>query len=65
MLGGTPTSSVNRVLKVPSEEHPTAKQMSVTDRSVPRNNAMARSIRRVMRYAYGDSPCARRNCRLR
>ncbi len=26
MLGGTPTSSVKRVLKVPSDEQPTAKQ---------------------------------------
>jgi hypothetical protein len=30
MLGGTPTSSVKRLLKVPSDEQPTAKQTSVT-----------------------------------
>ncbi len=51
--------------EVPSEERLRAKQMSVTDRSVPRDNAVARSIRRVMSYAYGNSPYARRNCRLR
>ncbi len=30
MLGGTPANSVRRVLKVPSDEQPTAKQTSVT-----------------------------------
>jgi hypothetical protein len=30
MLGGIPTSSVKRLLKVPSDEQPTAKQTSVT-----------------------------------
>lgn len=47
--GGTPTSSEKRVLNVPSEEHPTVKQTSVTERSLYRSNAMARSIRRVIR----------------
>lgn len=56
VLGGTPTSSVNRVLNVPSEEDPTAKQTSVTVMSPRRSNAIARSTRRVNRYAYGDSP---------
>src|SRR5262245_54746350 len=65
MLGGTPTSSVKRVLKVPSDEHPTAKQTSVTLRSPRRSNAIARSIRRVIRYPYGDSPKASLNSRLR
>ncbi len=32
-LGGIPTSSVKRVLKVPSDEQPTVKQTSVTLRS--------------------------------
>jgi hypothetical protein len=30
VLGGTPTSSVKRVLNVPSDEQPTVKQTSVT-----------------------------------
>ena len=47
MLGGTPTSSVKRVLKVPSDEQPTAKQISVTLRLLPRSSAIARSMRRV------------------
>jgi hypothetical protein len=29
VLGGAPTNSVKRVLKVPSDEQPTAKQTSV------------------------------------
>ena len=44
-----PTSSVKRVLKVPSDELPTAKQTSVTLRSPRRSNAIARSILRVIR----------------
>ena len=60
-----PTSSVKRVLKVPSDEQPTAKQTSVTLRSPSRSSAIARSMRRVIRYAYGDSPYAALNCRLR
>ena len=48
-LGGMPTSSVKRVLKVPSEEQPTAKQTSVTLRSPCRSSAIARSMRRVIR----------------
>jgi hypothetical protein len=49
VLGGTPTSSVKRVLKVPSDWQPTAKQTSVTLRSPRRSRAIARSIRRVIR----------------
>ena len=49
LAGGTPTSAVKRLLKVPSEEHPTAKQTSVTLRSPRRRIAIARSIRRVIR----------------
>jgi hypothetical protein len=49
VLGGTPTSSVKRVLKVPSDEQPTAKQTSVTLRSPRRSSAIARSMRRVIR----------------
>ena len=48
-LGGTPTSSVKRVLKVPRDEQPTSKQTSVTLMSPRRRSAMARSMRRVMR----------------
>jgi hypothetical protein len=40
---------VKRVLKVPSDEQPTAKHTSVTVRSPRRSSAIARSIRRVMR----------------
>ena len=51
--GTSPTISVNRELKEPSDVHPTAKQVSVTD--IPcRSNAFARSIRRVIRYEYGE-----------
>src|ERR1700736_5070441 len=49
VLGGIPTSSVKRVLKVPSDAQPTAKQTSVTLRSPPRSSAIARSMRRVIR----------------
>src|SRR2546422_529923 len=38
VLGGLPTSSVKRLLKVPSDEQPTAKQTSVTLRSPRRSN---------------------------
>ena len=48
VLGGIPTSSVKRVLKVPSDEQPTAQQPSVTLRSPRRSSAIARSMRRVM-----------------
>jgi hypothetical protein len=48
-LGGTPTSSVKRVLNVPSDWQPTAQQTSVTLRSPRRSKAIARSMRRVMR----------------
>ena len=41
--------SAKRVLKVPSDEQPTAKQTSVTLRSPRRSSAIARSIRRVIR----------------
>jgi hypothetical protein len=44
-----PTRSVKRLLKVPSDEQPTAKQTSVTLRSPRRSSAIARSIRRVIR----------------
>ena len=48
-LGGIPTSSEKRVLKVPSDWHPTSKQTSVTLRSPRRSSAIARSMRRVIR----------------
>jgi hypothetical protein len=49
VLGGRPTSSVKRMLKVPSDEQPTAKQTWVTLRSPRRSSAIARSMRRVIR----------------
>src|SRR6266581_8444012 len=49
VLGGIPTSSVKRLLKVPSDEQPTSKQTSVTLRSPRRSSAIARSMRRVIR----------------
>ena len=49
VLGDIPTNSLKRVLKVPSDEQPTAKQTSVTERSPRRNSAIARSIRRVIK----------------
>jgi hypothetical protein len=39
---------VGGTVKVPSEEHPTSKQTSVTLRSPRRSSAIARSMRRVM-----------------
>ena len=48
-LVGMPTSSVKRLLKLPSDEQPTAKQTSVTLRSPRRSSAIARSMRRVIR----------------
>lgn len=54
-LGGTPTSSEKRVLKVPSEPQPTVKHTSVTLMSVVRSSVIARSVRLVMRYWYGVS----------
>jgi len=48
-LGDMPTSSVKRVLKVPSDEQPTSKQTSVTLRSPRRSSAIARSMRRVIK----------------
>src|SRR5579862_6467524 len=47
--GGSPTISVKRELNEPSDVQPTAKHVSVTD-SPCRNRALARSMRRVMRY---------------
>jgi hypothetical protein len=41
VLGGIPTSSVKRVLKVPSDAQPTAKQTSVTLRSPRRSSVSA------------------------
>jgi hypothetical protein len=46
--GVSPTISLNRELNEPSEVHPTAQHVSVTD--IPlRRKACARSMRRVMR----------------
>ena len=57
-----PTTSENRVLKDPSDVQPTSTQLSVTD--IPdRSNDCARSIRRVIRYAYGVSENVSRNRR--
>src|SRR4051794_22345926 len=49
----------------PRLDHPTAKQISVTLRSVVRSRAAARSSRRVNRYWCGVSPNVRRNSRLK
>jgi len=48
-VGVIPTSSVNRDENDPRLVAPTAVQTSVTLRSVLRNSACARSIRRVIR----------------
>jgi hypothetical protein len=53
------------VLNVPSDWKPTAKHTSVTLVSPSRSRAIARSMRRVIRYEYGDSPKAALNWRLR
>src|SRR5262245_24768094 len=60
--GVSPTISVKRELNEPSDVQPTAKHVSVTDMPWRRSD-LARSIRRVMRYAYGVSPYAARNRR--
>lgn len=53
--GVSPTISVKRELNDPSDVHPTAMHASVTD--IPlRSRALARSMRRVIRYEYGVSP---------
>ena len=44
------------VVKEPTLVSPTSRQISATERSVPRSSAAARSSRRVSRYAWGDSP---------
>ena len=49
---------MKRALKEPSDVHPTSMHTSVTDRSVLRKSAIARSIRRVISQAYGVSPKA-------
>src|SRR3954465_1867398 len=60
--GVSPTISVKRELNDPRDVQPTATQVSVTD--IPcRRKALARSMRRVMRYEYGVSPYAARNLR--
>lgn len=48
-LGGMPTSSLKRVLNVPSDAQPTPWQTSVTLSSPWRSRVIARSMRRVMR----------------
>jgi hypothetical protein len=53
------------VVNDPMLRNPTVRQMSATLRSVVRNSAAARSIRRVRRYWCGVSPKARRNSRLK
>ena len=56
-----PYVRVKLVVNEPTLWRPTEKQMSVTERSVLRSSAAARSRRRVSRYVCGDSPNARRN----
>jgi hypothetical protein len=58
VLGGTPTNSVKRLLKVPSDEQPTAKQTSVTLRSTTQQRHRALDAPRhqigVRRLAVGE-----------
>jgi hypothetical protein len=65
VLGLSPTKRRNCVLNEPRLENPTAKHTSVTDRSPARSNAMARSMRRLMRYWCGVSPNADLKLRLK
>ena len=60
-----PWVRVKLLVNEPTLCRPTEKQMSATDLSVVRSSAAARSMRRVSRYACGDSPNARRNSRLK
>src|SRR6184192_1643796 len=64
-VGETPYVRVKLVVNEPTLRSPTAKHTSVTERSVVRKYAAARSRRLVSRYACGDSPNARRNSRLK
>jgi len=50
-VGETPYVRVKVVVKEPTLRSPTVKHTSVTERSVVRNNAAARSRRLVSRYA--------------
>jgi hypothetical protein len=50
-VGDMPYVRVKLVVNEPTLCKPTAKQISATDRSVPRSNAAARSRRLVRRYA--------------
>lgn len=64
-LGLSPMICVNRAENDPRLVAPTATHTSVTDMSPRRKSAVARSIRRVMRYEYGVSPYASRKRRLK
>ncbi|HSD03349.1 MAG TPA: hypothetical protein VLB81_13310 [Gaiellales bacterium] len=48
-MGEAPNVRVKLVVNEPTLRRPTEKQMSATDRSVPRRSAAARSSRRVRR----------------
>src|SRR5262249_45905280 len=61
--GDRPTRLRNSVLKLPSEEKPTSKHMSVTGRFVTVSSSLARSMRSRVRKAWGVSPKAPRNAR--
>src|SRR5437763_13918819 len=56
-----PTSSVNRVLKVPSDEQPASKHTSATLRVAPAGRAIARSIAGSVELAEQGWPGRRRN----
>ncbi len=58
MLGGIPTSSVKRVLKVPSDEQPTTEQTSVTLRSPRRKVAVRRLAPEAVNFRHRDAPYA-------
>src|SRR4051812_8709542 len=64
-VGDFPNKRPQLGVNEPTLDRPTAMQTSATDQSVVRNNAAARSSRRVSRYWCGDSPNVRLNSRLK
>ena len=64
-VGDMPNVRPKLVVKDPTLDSPTVKQMSATERSVVRSSPAARSRRRVSRYWCGVSPKAVLNDRLK
>src|SRR6476469_11137631 len=60
-VGDIPNIRLKLVVNDPTDESPTLMQISATFQSVSRRSAAARSSRRVSKYAWGESPYARRN----